>query len=103
MTKTQGLLALSSGEAELYAIGYGGMETIVLRSFLRGVNLAPKGAIAMCTGSTAGKSMATRYGASRRTRHLELRCFYMQNLTTAGLLRIAKGLGSGKVVDLGTK
>ena len=34
MSKTQGLLARSSGEAELYAIGYGVMETMFLRNFL---------------------------------------------------------------------
>ena len=40
-SKTQGQLALSSGEAELYAIGYGVMKTSFLRNFLREVNLAP--------------------------------------------------------------
>ena len=80
MFKTQGLLALSSGEAELYAIGYGVIETIFLRGFTRDVNLAPKVTITVNTDSVAGKSMATRYGASRRTRHIELRYFYMQSL-----------------------
>ena len=69
MSKTQGLLALSSGEVELYAIGYGVMETIFLRNFIREVNLSPKVTITVYTDSAAGKSMATRYGASRRTRH----------------------------------
>ena len=74
-SKTQGQLALSSGEAELYAIGFGVMEAIFLRNFLREVNLAPKVTINCFTDSTIGKSMATRYGASRRTRHIELRYF----------------------------
>ena len=43
MSKTQGLLALSSGEAGLYAIGYGVMETIFLRNFLREVNPITEG------------------------------------------------------------
>ena len=96
MPKTQGLLALSSGEAELYAIGFGVMATIFQRNFLREVNLAPKVTITIHTDSVAGKSMATRYGASRRTRHIELRYFYMQSLVTAGLLRLIK-IGESKL------
>ena len=103
MSKTQGLLALSSGEAELYAIGYGVMETIFLRNFLREVNLSPRVTITIYTDSTAGTSMATRYGASRRTRHIELRYFYMQRLVVFGLLKITKIGGSENVADLGTK
>ena len=40
-SKTQGLSALSSGEAELYAIGYGVIKTIFARSFLREVSPTP--------------------------------------------------------------
>ena len=45
----------------------------------------------------------TRYGASRRTRHNELRYVYTQSLVTVGLLRIAKVPGAQKVADLGTQ
>ena len=83
---TQGLLALSSGEAELYAVGYGVMETVFLRGFLREVNLAPKVTIAIYTDPAAGTSMATRYGASRRTRRIELRSFYTQSLVAVGFV-----------------
>ena len=102
-SKTQGLLARASGEAELYASGYGVMDTIFLGHLLRDASLAPKVTTTIYTDSIAGASMATRYGASRRTRHIELRYFYMQRLTTAGLLRIAKVLGTQNVADLGTK
>ena len=47
--------------------------------------------------------MATRYGASRRTRHIELRYFYVQSLVVFGLLKIAKVGGAENVADLGTK
>ena len=67
------------------------------------MNLAPKVTIAVHTYSVAGKSMATRYGASRRTRHIELRYFYRQSLVAAVLLRITKMVGSENVADLGTK
>ena len=103
MSKTQGRLALSSGEAELCATGYGVMETIPLGNFIQEVNLAPKVTITINTDSIAGKSMATRHGASRRTRHLELRYFFMQSLVASGLLRINRISGSGNAADLGTK
>ena len=74
-SKTQGLLALSGGEAELYAIGYGVMEAIFVKNFLREANLAPKVTISMYTNSAAGNSMATRHGAAWRARHIELRYF----------------------------
>ena len=47
--------------------------------------------------------MATRSGASRRTRHIELRYFYMQSLVVSGLLKITKIGGSEDVADLGTR
>ena len=75
----------------------------LLEELLREVNLSPKVTINMYTDSAAGKSMATGYGASRRTRHIELRYFYMQSLVTSGLLRTTKISGSGNVADLGTK
>ena len=47
--------------------------------------------------------MATRYGASRRARHLELRYLYKQSLVAQGLLNISKVKGAENVADLGTK
>ena len=32
------------------------------------------------TDSTAGRSMASRFGAGKKTKHVELRYFYMQDL-----------------------
>ena len=52
--KTRGQLALSSGEAELYAIGYGVVGIIVLRNCLREVSRAPKVTINCITDSAAG-------------------------------------------------
>ena len=59
--RTQGTLALSSGEAELYAIGQGVSEALFLRSTLLEAKLAKKVNVNVIahTDSTAGKSMAT--------------------------------------------
>ena len=54
--RTQGTLALSSGEAELYAIGQGVSEALFLRSMLLEAKLAKKVNVIAHTDSTAGKA-----------------------------------------------
>ena len=39
---------------------------------------------------TDDKSMATRFGTGKKTKHVELRFLYVQNLVQMGLLRMAK-------------
>ena len=88
--RTQGTSALSSGEAELYAIGQGVSEALFLRSMLLEAKLAKKVNVIARADSTAGKSMATRFGTGKKTKHVELRFLYVQNLVQMGLLRMAK-------------
>ena len=40
------------------------------------------------TDSSAAKSMATRFGTTRRTRHIDLRFLYLQHLVRAGVIRV---------------
>ena len=88
--RTQATVALSSGEAELYAIGLGIQEALFVKSLLLEAKLA-KGVNLTCyTDSTAGKSMATRYGLGKKTKHIELRYLYMQELVNSGALRLSK-------------
>ena len=101
--RTQGTLALSSGEAELYAIGQGVSEALFVRSMLLESKLAKKVSVIAHTDSTAGKSMATRFGTGKKTKHVELRFLYVQNLVQMGLLRMAKIEGTRNPADLMTK
>ena len=101
--RTQGTLALSSGEAELYAIGQGVSEALFVRSMLLESKLAKKVNVIAHTASTAGKSMATRFGTGKKTKHVELRFLYVQNLVQMGLLRMAKIEGTRNPADLMTK
>ena len=66
--RAQGTLALSSGEAELYAIGQGVSEALFLRSMLLEAKLAKKVNVMAHTDSTAGKSMATRFGTGKKNK-----------------------------------
>ena len=101
--RTQGTLALSSGEAELYAIGQGVSEALFLRSMLLEAGLAKKVSVIAHTDSTAGRSMATRFGTGKKTKYVELRFLYVQNLVQMGLLRMAKIEGVRNPADLMTK
>ena len=101
--RTQGTLALSSGEAELYAIGQGVSEALFLRSILLESKLTKKVNVIAHTDSTAGKSMATHFCTGKKTKHVELRFLYVQNLVQMGLLRMAKIDSTRKPADLMTK
>ena len=88
--RTQSTIALSSGEAELYAIGQGTSEALFVRALLLESGLTRQVNVHVYTDSTAGKSMATRFGAGKRTKHVELRFLYMQDLVKAGLIKVLK-------------
>ena len=102
-SSTQATVALSSGEAELYAIWSGTSDSPFLRSLVLETNLFSKVNLTVCTDSAAGKSMAGRFGISKKTKHVPLRYSYMQEPVTSGLVRLRKVLGTLDPVDLLTK
>ena len=85
-SRTQGTIALSPDEAELYAIGQGTSEALYIRNLITEAKLARSVNINIHTDSTVGKSMATRIGASKKTMHVELRFRYVQELVGKRLL-----------------
>ena len=102
-SRAQATVALSSGEAELYAIGQGVNEALFLKNLILEAEFARKVRIEAYTDSTAGKSMAIRFGSGKRTKHVELRYLYMQNLVQAGLLQVKKVSAKLNPADLLTK
>ena len=79
-SRTQATVALSSGEAELDAIGAGASDALFVRSLVLESRLFEKANLTVHTDSSAGKSMAGRFGTSRKTKHVELRRLCMQEL-----------------------
>ena len=55
------------------------------------------------TDSTAAKSIATRIGISKLTKHIQFRFLYVQDLVKNGILRIAKVHTSVNPADAMTK
>ena len=102
-SRTQATVALSSGEAELYTIGQGVNEALFLKNLILEAEFARKVRIEAYTDSTAGKSMAIRFGSGKRTKHVELRYLYMQNLVQSGLLQVKKVNTKFNPADLLTK
>ena len=72
-SRAQATVALSSGEAELYAIGQGTSEALFLKSLILEAEFAKRVNMIVYTDSTAGRSMAIRFGAGKKTKHVELR------------------------------
>ena len=89
-SRTQGTIALSSGEAELYAIGQGISETLYVRNLLLEAKFAKTVKINVHTDSTAGKAIASRFGTGKKSKHIELRYLYMQELVQRGVLTLRK-------------
>ena len=94
---------MSSGEAELYAIGQGINEALFVRSLILEAEFSRRVNVIVYTDSTAGKSMASRFGTGKRTKHVELRFLYMQNLIANGMLRLCKVHTKENCADLLTK
>ena len=89
ITRIQGILTLSRGIAELYAIDQGVSEILFFRSMLIEANLAKKVNIIGLINSIAGKSMVTRLGTRKNIiKHVGLRFLYVQNLVQMNLLRM---------------
>ena len=102
-SRTQATVALSSGEAELYAIGSGTADALFVRSLVEDSKLFQKANLCVFTDSNVGKSITSRFGASRKTKHVELRYLYVQELVASGMVRIRKVLGTLNPADILTK
>ena len=89
-SRTQGTIATSSGEAELYAIGSGVSEGLGIVNLLEEAELLPKVVMTILTDSTSAKAIATRMGVTKLTRHIQLRFLYMQDLVANGVLKVKK-------------
>ena len=100
---TQGAFALSSAEAEFYAM----IEAVVRSKGLK--NLAKElgfrnvsNVVVLGTDSNAAKSFVCRRGLGKM-RHIEIRDLWLQKEVREGRLKIVKVLGSENPADLMTK
>jgi hypothetical protein len=102
-SSTQGAFALSSAEAELYAMIEGTTRAKGLHSlakelgFTKLANIVKPG-----TDSSAAKSFVSRRGLGKM-RHLEIRDLWLQQQVREGLVEVSKVPGERNTADLMTK
>ena len=98
--RTQSTVALSSCEAELYAMGSGAVEALGLKSLLDelGFNLPVK----LFTDSSSAKAVAARRGPGKM-KHIELRMLALQDWVRDRMLFIYKVATEVNPSDLLTK
>ena len=101
-SRTQAVVALSSAESELYAIGTGAQEGLHIANFIKEATTT-KVNIRIHTDSTSGKSIATRIGSSKKAKHIDLKYLFIQQLVQSGILSIHKISTHDNPADILTK
>ena len=77
-SKKQNMVCLSSGESELVALVGGAYDGIATRDQWSKLRKCSPGTIVLCTDSSAALGFVKRKGASRRTRHVDTKVYFMQ-------------------------
>ena len=98
--KHQSVIALSSGEAEFYAGVSGIARAIGLRHML--VDWRVDVRIVVGTDSSAGLSLATRFGLGR-AKHINTQYLWAQDVVARGEVRMIKLSTDNNTADLFTK
>ena len=99
-SRTQSVQALSSAEAEFYAVGTGIVEGLCMQQLLRELDIHVK--LVVHTDSSSGKSYCERLGVGRM-KHIELRYLWVQSCVKNGRVQLRKVATADNPGDLGTK
>ena len=86
-------LLTSSAESELYAMTQAAVESLAIKNFIQEFSsaiLSSSVSIVIQTDSSAGKSMASRLGMSRHSKHIELKYLWIQDEVKEGKLELKK-------------
>ena len=99
-SKTQALVAKSSGEAELYAVVKGAAEALGMATLAK--DLGRKVEIQLHIDALAAKGMIERKGLSK-VRHLDVNVLWLQEQCARKILPLNKVPGENNPADLMTK
>ena len=97
----QTVVALSSGEAEFYAMTRGAAAGLMSQQILQPIGFN-KLDLSLLTDSTAAKGIANRSG-SGKLKHLDIKDLWLQDVVRAKRLSIKKEPSASNWSDLGTK
>ena len=93
-SRTQASISHSSAAAELYAMTQAAVESLAIKHFIKELKssiLSRDVKITLKTDSSAGKTMASRLGISRKSKHIELRHLWIQDVLSEGIMIIGGG------------
>ena len=99
-SSTQTVIALSTGEAELYALNKAAAQALGLQSLLRDLGIELD--IRIHTDATTGRAIATRRGLGK-VRHIAVNELWMQEKVANGMMSIHKIKNKLNLADLLTK
>ena len=90
-SRTQGSIALSSAESELYVLCSAASEALYLRNLIEesGITDGPA-PINLRTDSSAAKYLVSRTGPGLKTRHIQMKYLYLQDLIQDSQVKIFK-------------
>ena len=92
-SRTQATQALSTAEAELYAMGMATQDALHLQSLLQEMQLsqlAKPFELTVYTDSSSVKALASKLGLTRKSKHVQLRYRFMKDLLANGQLQLSK-------------
>ena len=102
-SSTQGAYALSSAEAELYAMVEGVTRSKGILNLVKELGFTNIGnTVYLGTDSSAAKSFVSRRGLGRM-RHLDIRDLWLQKEVAEGKVVVSKVVGNSNPADLMTK
>ena len=78
-------------------------EALHLRSFLQESKIATQVNVVIHTDNSTTRSIATRHGTRKATRHIQLRYLFVQDLVTSGVIQIKKIPGTTNLADILTE
>ena len=99
-SSTQASTAMSSGEAEYYAMVKGASEALGIQALAADLGWSWK--VRMWVDSSAAKSIASRTGLGK-VRHIEVRFLWLQEVVKAGRIELRKIPGERNPADIMTK
>ena len=97
----QDLIADSSGIAELYALNSGAKDGLGAKVIL--TEMGFKIDLRLLTDSSAARAMCMRVGHNAKTKHLEIKTFFLQQLIQRKRLSVGKIYTHRNKADVGTK
>ena len=99
-SSTQSTIALSSGEAEFYAIVEGASRALGVEALMDDMGM--KGQVRIWSDSSAGRSISLRKGTGKM-RHLQVKYLWLQDATFEKRLTVEKVKGTENPADVATK